>query len=163
MATCHPIMLPEGQKDLTRRAVLRVLSVSTAAVSAPMPVFSAVFGDDTQARPCAQHLVHPVLSLPFVRDTTAQEQAAGAPPRSFWQVKPTGDYGSDCATGALYAELALDYMVAANAPQVLQWTVFDMMTIGRRHSGIEVGFMSAFGRIATQGRARTTLGEGAVA
>lgn len=163
MANAVPITLPDGQKDLTRRAVLRGLSVSTAAVSAPMPVFSAVLGDNTQARPCTEHLAHLVLSLPFVRDTSAQEQAAGAAPRCFWHVMPTGDYGADCATGASYAELALDYMVAANSPQILQWAVFDMMTVNRRHSGIEVGFMSAFGQIATQGHARTALIKGAVA
>lgn len=163
MATNHPIMLPKRQEVLNRRAVLRGLSVSSAAVSAPMPVFSALIGDDTVTRPHTEHLVHPVLSLPFVCDTTAQEQAAGAASRCFWQVAPTGNYGADCDTGAAYAALALDYMVAANTPQVLQWAVFDMIAAGRRHSGIEVGFMSAFGQIAAQGHARAALIEGAVA
>ncbi|WP_375554211.1 hypothetical protein [Roseovarius mucosus] len=154
MTDFSSITLPTRQIDLTRRNFL-------AAMTAPLMVAHV-----TDAFPAFAHNIRPPHSptvLPFVKDATKEEQAAGAPPRSFWQVKPTGDYGSDCATGALYAELALDYMVAANAPQVLQWTVFDMMTLNRRHSGIEVSFMSAFGRIATQGRARTTLGEGAVA
>ncbi len=52
-----------------------------------------------------------------------------------------------------YAALALDHMTRANLPQLLQWAVFDMMTLNRRYSGVEVGFMSALGRFATQAHA----------
>jgi hypothetical protein len=110
--------------------------------------------------PQDRSLAHPVLALPFVRQTTLREQAAGAVPRSFWDVQPTGNYGPDCATGARYAALALDFMVAANSPQILQWAVCDMMTAGRAHSGIEVGFLSTFGRIAALAHARANLGKG---
>lgn len=162
MANAVPNMLPEGQKDLTRRAVLRVLSVSTAAITGPMPVFSAALADDTFVMPGADHFEHPILSLPFVRDTTPHEPTAGTPPRCFWHVAPTGDYGADCATGARYAALALDYMAATNTPQILQWAVFDMMALQRPRSGIEVGFLSAFGRIAKRAHA-THLREGGMA
>jgi hypothetical protein len=97
-----------------------------------------------------------------VRDTTALEPTAGTPPRCFWHVAPTGDYGADCATGARYAATALDYMVAANLPEILQWAVFDMMALRRPRSGIEVGFLSAFGRTSTRAHA-THLREGGVA
>jgi hypothetical protein len=127
-----------------------------------MPVFSAALADHTLVTPGAQHLDHPILSLPFVRDVTTEQRASGAAPRCFWHVAPTGDYGADCATGARYAAAALDYMVAANTPQVLQWAVFDMIVAGRRHSGIEVGFLSTFGRIATRAHA-TRLREGGLA
>jgi hypothetical protein len=88
-----------------------------------------------------------------VRDLAAHEQASGASPRCFWHVAATGDYGADCATGAHYAALALDYMATASAPQILQWAVFDMMAMRRPRSGIEVGFLSTFGRIATRAHA----------
>lgn len=162
MANAVPIMLPNGQKDLTRRAVLRGLSYSTAAVTGPMPAFAAALADEPPFLPGAKHLAHPILSLPFVLDVTTEERASGAAPRCFWHVAPTGNFGSDCANGARYAALALNYMAAANAPQVLQWAVFDMMTLGRRHSGIEVGFLSTFGRIATRAHA-TRLREGGLA
>lgn len=153
MANAVSNMLPNGQKDLTRRTILVGLGFTTVAITGPMPVFSAVLADDTPVLQGAKHLAHPILSLPFVRDVTTEERASGTPARCFWHVTPTGSYGSDCATGARYAALALDYMAAANAPQVLHWAVFDMMTLGRRHSGIEVGFLSTFGRIATRAHA----------
>ncbi|MBW4974054.1 hypothetical protein KZZ08_10515 [Roseovarius mucosus] len=153
MADAVSNMLPHGQKDLTRRAVLGGLCFSTAAVTGPMPAFAAALADEPPFLPGAKHLAHPILSLPFVRDVTTKERASGAAPRCFWQVAPTGDYGADCATGARYAAAALDYMVAANTPQVLQWTAFDMMTMRRPRSGMEVGFLSTFGRIATRAHA----------
>ncbi|KJS41382.1 MAG: hypothetical protein VR71_18595 [Roseovarius sp. BRH_c41] len=162
MANAVPITLPNRQKDLTRRTMLAGLGFSTAAVTGPMPAFAAALADDTPVMPGAKHLAHPILSLPFVRDVTTVERASGAAPRCFWQVAPTGDYGADCATGARYAAAALDYMVAANTPQVLQWAVFDMMTMRRHRSGIEVGFLSTFGRIATRAHA-TRLSEGGLA
>jgi hypothetical protein len=146
-------MLPEGQKDLTRRAVLRVLSVSTAAITGPMPVFSAALADDTFVMPGAKHFEHPILSLPFVRDPAGREHTVGTRPRCFWHVATTGDYGADCALGARYAAAALDYMAAANAPHILQWAVFDMMAMQRRRSGIEVGFLSTFGQTSTRAHA----------
>lgn len=162
MANASSIMLPERQPDLTRRAVLGGLCFSAATITGPMPVFSAILADDTPVLPGAEHLNHPILSLPFVRDRTTEERASGAAPRCFWHVSPTGDYGADCATGARYAAAALDYMVAEDTAQILQWAVFDMMAMRRPRSGIEVGFLSAFGRIATRAHA-AHLREGGLA
>ena len=103
MATAVRIMLPERQKDLTRRAVLRRLPFSNAAIVGSMPLFTAASTDGPHVLSAAENLARPALSLPFVRDTTALEHAAGALPSS------------------------------------------------------------TFGRIATQGRARAAVGEGAVA
>lgn len=162
MADAVSNMLPEEQKDLTRRTMLAGLGFTTVAITGPMPLSSAALADDILVMPGADHFDHPILSLPFVRDPAGHEHTAGTPPRCFWHVSPTGDYGADCALGARYAAAALDYMVAANLPEILQWAVFDMMTVGRRHSGIEVGFLSAFGRIATRAHA-THLREGSLA
>jgi len=101
--------------------------------------------------------------LPFVKDVTEDERLSGANRRCFWSIIPTGEYGTDCATGARYAGLALDYMVAAHSPHLLQWSVFDMVANGRPHTGIEVGYISAFGRLATLAHANGTLAEGGVA
>ncbi|MBQ2260196.1 MAG: hypothetical protein II336_02370 [Loktanella sp.] len=151
MAKPKPIMLPAGQKDLTRRALLGGLSFSTAAVA--VPSFAMAENIDSSHAFAADHHPHPVLALPFVRDTTAAERALGADPRTFWSVQPSGNFGSDCTVGAGYAEAALDYMVAANAPEILSWAVFDMMRLPRMRSGVEVGFLSAFGRLALQSHA----------
>ncbi len=153
MATTNLIMLPNGQKALTRRNVLGGFSLSAVQRTWALNLSGDVLPD-------INPLSHAVLALPFVRNTTLREQAAGAAPRSFWDVQPTGDYGPDCATGARYAALALDFMVAVNSPQILQWAVFDMMTAERAHSGIEVGFLSTFGQIATHAHAGAVFGKG---
>lgn len=111
----------------------------------------------------ADHLPHPVLALPFVCDRDEDELEDGEARRSFWSVQPSGNYGADCETGARYAALALDHMTRAKLPQLLQWAVFDMMSLDRPYCGIEVGFMSAFGRIATQAHAASATGKGGAA
>lgn len=162
MANPKPIMLAVGQKGLSRRALLAGLSFSSFTLCMPLPSFAAAMSGDTSPLTAADTDDHPVLSLPFVRDTSGIERALGADPRLFWSVQPTGDFMRDCATGADYASAALDYMVAANAPEVLSWAVFDMMALPRARSGVEVGFLSTFGRIATKAHA-TNLRAGGVA
>lgn len=156
MANPVTITPPLKQKDLTRRAVLCGLPLAFPPTAHMLPF---IYVDVTSANPPA----HPVLALPFVRDRRADERAAGANPRCFWSVAPTGNYSVDCATGAEYAALAVDYMVAARSPHLLPWVVIDMMAMRRVHSGIEVGFLSTFGRLATHARARSTLVEGVAA
>lgn len=156
-------MLLKGQKDPTRRAMLDWLSVSVAAVSVLVLLFPAALAGDTSINSGAEHRGHPVLMLPFAPDTTAEERSSGAAPRSLWHVAATGGYNTDCSPGARDAALGLDYMLAANAPQILQWAVFDMKAAGRTRSGMKVGFMSAFGRIAMPGHSDAALVEGAVA
>lgn len=160
MATAKTTTLPHRQKDLTRRTFLGGLTFSAAAVTAPMHMCAADFFDDTSS-PLSVGDQHPVLSLPFVRDATADERAAGSEPRRFWCVHPTGNFGHDCAMGAQYARAALDYMVIANAPYLLQWSVFDMSEMQRPRSGVEIGFVSAFGRLAMLAHA-AQLGKGGV-
>ena len=160
MATAKTTTLPHRQKDLTRRTFLGGLAFSAAAVTAPMHMLTADFADDTCSRLSADN-EHPVLSLPFVSDATADERAAGSEPRRFWCVHPTGNFGHDCAMGVQYARAALDYMVIANAPYLLQWSVFDMSLMRRSRSGVEIGFVSAFGRLAMQAHA-AQLGKGGV-
>ena len=148
MATVDTTTWPHGQKDITRRSLLSGLTFSAAAVTAPMHMLAADFTGDT----CSP-FKHPVLSLPFVRAATADERAAGAEPRNFWCVEPSGNFAHDCAMGAQYARAALYYMVTASAPYLLQWSVFDMSLLQRPRSGIEIGFVAAFGRLAMQAHA----------
>lgn len=133
--------------------------MSGAALGLPHAALSEGFPDDgpppLKADPNDpdNHCTHPVLNLPFVRDASASERAAGAAPRSFWTVHPSGDFIADCGVGAGYAVAALDYMASANAPEILSWAVFDMMRLPRARSGVEVGFLMSFGRAAMQGHA----------
>lgn len=154
MTNFDTIMLPDGQKDLTRRAILGALALSVPRMARMLPSINM---DLTSAKPPA----HPVLALPFVRDRRDDERASGAAPRCFWHVSPSGDYATDSGTGAHYASLAVDYMSATRSPHMLGWVVADMMALQRSHSGIEVGFASVFGRLATEAHtARLALREG---
>lgn len=149
MANTNPIIMPAGQKGLTRRTLLAGLPLAGTSLTLPFPMrATSNFIDHDDDEP-----LHPVLALPFVREATATERAMGFPPRRFWSVQPTGIHSTDCGTGARCAQLALDYMVAAGTPYLLQWSVFDMMRLGREHTDVEIGFMSAFGRLATEAHA----------
>lgn len=154
--------------DITRRSALKAAPAValTAAVPAlwPSPVDAAP--DVPAAQPdkpkaprrrTSSSEPHPILALPFVRDATRAERAAGMAPRIFWSVTPTGNYTDDCNTGCRYAHLALDYMVRNNAPCIMQWAVFDMMRAGPEHSGVEVGFLSVFGTRAARWYELTAL------
>ena len=156
MATNVTIMPPTAHKDLSRRAVLASLPLAFAPAAHMLP---NIYAEVTAAEPPS----HPVLALPFVSDRRGDERASGADPRSFWSVTPSGFYAADCATGAEYAALAADYMIAARSPHMLAWVVSDMMALPRRHSGIEVGFLSTFGRLATQAHALETRTAGGTA
>jgi hypothetical protein len=157
MADTNSIMRPTGQKDLTRRTVLGGLTLAASTLALPIPEFEFANLSALDAG-C---LPHPVSALPFVRTATEDEKAAGAAPRDFWAVSPSGDYATDCGTGAHYASLAVDYMSATRSPHMLGWVVADMMALQRSHSGIEVGFASVFSRLATEAHAaRLALREG---
>ena len=151
MADSVPITLPFKQKDLARRTVL-------AAFVAPLMLPKV--HDTLQILSQDVHTPHSLTVLPFVKDTDKAARASGAAPRCFWSVTPTGHYGTDCATGARYGALALDYMAMNRTPYLFQWSVIDMMSMGRAHSGIEVGFLSAIGRAASAAHARRALFEG---
>lgn len=157
MANATSNTLPLGHKDPTRRAVLAGLPLSFAPLAHMLP---NIYANLTAAEPP----IHPVLALPFVRDSSEEDRVSGANPRSFWVVDPTGHYGTDCSTGSHYAALALDYMVANRSPHLLTWIVSDMMAPPRRRSGVEVGFVSVIGRLATNAHAsRMALRDGGLA
>ena len=154
MATANPITMSTGQKDLTRRTFLAA-SAAPLTMSHAIGVFPAVLHKEP--------VPHSPTVLPFVVDASKEERAAGANPRCFWSVAPTGVYSADCATGAEYAALAADYMVAAQSSHLLPWVAIDMISMRRPHSGIEVGFLSAVGRLAVQARVQSTLVDGVAA
>lgn len=161
MAEANPNIMGGGPEGLTRRTLLGGLPAAGAALALPL------FDGDAAFLPSgggSNDLAHPVLQLPFVREPTDTERAAGQTPRCFWAVDPTGHYSDDCRTGGHYAHLAVDYMLREHSPQILQWAVFDMMRLGRAHTGIEVGFMSFFGHLATDAwAAKMGHGEGDMA
>lgn len=162
MAIAKPIMLPAGQKGLSRRALLAGLSFSTLTFCVPLPSVAAEIYCDKFPLNAADTDDHPLLSLPFVDGTFGLERTAGTQPHLFWSVQPTGDFMRDSATGAEYAPVALGDMVAANAPEILSWAVLDMMAPPNARPAIKVGFLSAFGFGAAKAHA-THLRAGGVA
>lgn len=156
MANPVSIMSSFKHKGSTRRAFIGGLTISLAPAAHMLP---DIYAEVTAAEPP----IHPILALPFVRDCRDDERASGAAPRSYWHVSSSGNYHTDCATGEQYATLAVDYMVAARSPHLLAWIVSDMMAMCRLHSGIEVGFLSTFGQLATQACARAAQMEGGTA
>lgn len=85
----------------------------------------------------------PVCDLPFVID-----QPDG---RRFWNVNPTGHYANDCATGASFADAAINHMVKTGASHLLGWIVKDMHAAQHRDRGIEIGFLGQVARHAMIG------------
>jgi hypothetical protein len=94
-----------------------------------------------------------IKQLPFVRDATRAERAAGMPGRKFWAVASTGDYAADRRAGQQFAREALAFMVAHDFPALLGWIVRDMCAEDDdRHLGaVECGFLSAIARQAIGG------------
>ncbi len=93
-----------------------------------------------------------ITDLPFVRGATKAEMKAGRKfPRVFWSVTPSGDHEADCKLGDEYARQALDYITDAKTPYVLAWVVEDMIALGNKSSGVELGFMSHVARRAMVG------------
>ena len=147
MAATHTTAPRPDSGRLSRRNLIRALPLVGLAAALP-----AMAQDEDPVQED-----NPITSLPFVRDTTQAERRAGMPPRIFWDVKPSGDYTRDCETGKRYAGLALEYMVAERFEPLLGWAVFDMMRTGPDFSGIEVGFLMAFGRYAVTAQKRCHL------
>ena len=69
---------------------------------------------------------------------TREKPEAGKPPRHFWLVKATGDYGADCDLGT---RLGLEYLAYQNTREgsYLQHIVADMP---RNLTGVEIGFLA---------------------
>lgn len=142
MAVANPITMPKALKGPSRRAILGGLPAASAALLLPDMFGTEPPLDDEDIVP------HPVLALPFVRQSTEVERAAGAPPRNFWSVSPSWTFSHDCDTGSRYARLALEYMARHASPNILQWSIFDMIRQGHRHSGIEIAYLAHFAGLA---------------
>jgi len=84
--------------------------------------------------------------LPFVTDRRQGRKTV----RSFWDVRPNGDYGDECLMGQAYALEALQYMMMTGFTPLLTWIVMDMPRESER-TGIEVGFLSTISDYAVLG------------
>jgi hypothetical protein len=83
-----------------------------------------------------------------------------------WSVKPTGNYGADCATGRAYAiEFLRSCDGSAGWTSLLQQIVADMIRAGTsgafaghpKVNGIVIGFMGQIGRTVTFAMAPSTV------
>ena len=95
-----------------------------------------------KAKAIAQPNPNEVTSLPFVADIGTGRSKE----RSFWHVQPTGDYGTDCATGERYAHQAVMYIRLTGFRPLLGWVLFAMPNKDTR-TGIEVGFLSEVSKL----------------
>lgn len=92
-----------------------------------------------------------ITDLPFVRDTTPEERETGMPARIFWDVTPCSDPISGAATGAYYAELAVEYMSRDKFRPLLAWAALDMARSNGDDRSIQIGFLSRFADFAMKG------------
>jgi hypothetical protein len=91
----------------------------------------------------------PIGRLSFVKNCRVRRHGRL---RNFWYVKPTGDYGKDCATGEKFALEYLKYEETAQPGGLLQVIVQDMP---RDQTGIEVAFLATVARAASMARKAT--------
>jgi hypothetical protein len=77
-----------------------------------------------------------IAALPFVRNPKRGEKGG----RCFWSVKPSGDYGEDCAQGRAYAKLVLPLLKYNVGPWIVSSVVDDMIKAGSRN-GVVLGFV----------------------
>ena len=99
-----------------------------------------------QERQSAVSAPREVTSLPFVLDH-APTKSRGKTKRDFWHVQPTGQYSSDCRTGAHFGIEYLRFLQARaddkDRTSGFLLSIVKAMApglIGHGHSGIEVGF-----------------------
>lgn len=86
-----------------------------------------------------------ITDLSFVNDTGKGKKKK----RSFWHVKPNGNYADECLLGKSYALEALQCMIDKNTP-IITWAVMAMPDENSR-SGIEIGFLSTIAEFAVHG------------
>src|SRR3954447_25469775 len=79
-----------------------------------------------------------IEDLPFVK---RRRNGAGF---HYWNVKPTGNYGQDCAIGNQLARLILPHLKYHGGISLLGSIVVDMMRTKQpeKHRGVIIGFMS---------------------
>lgn len=91
-----------------------------------------------------------IADLPFVRDPTEAETAAGHKGRVFWSATEGGGYFVGRMRGKAYAEAALRFMASGSAESyLLPWVVRDMTANGRDLGAVGMGFLSHFGAMAS--------------
>jgi len=88
----------------------------------------------------------PIARLSFVKNCRVRRHGRL---RNFWHVKPTGDYGADCAIGSKFALEYLKYEETAQPGGLLQIIVADMP---RDLTGIEVAFLATVAYAASRAR-----------
>lgn len=88
-----------------------------------------------------------IEALPFVRDPTPDELAAGHKGRIFWTAQPSGNWQADYDEGEAWARALLDHMAEHRGRYLLGWVVRDMER-GLRLSGQAVGFLAVFADMA---------------
>jgi hypothetical protein len=90
-------------------------------------------------------------SLPFIK----RRNPKGSGYR-YWAVNPSGDYGRDCETGAVYAKMLLPFLKYNAGISMLGSIVLDMIEAGNDKvgKGLIVGFMSELSIELSQTRGR---------
>ena len=100
----------------------------------------------SEIRPFVSYYDNPkITDLPFVADKGKGKNKR----RSFWNVKPNGDYGDECLIGKFYALECLQYAIATGSSPIA-WIIPEMP---QELTGIEIGFLSELEKFATIGAA----------
>jgi hypothetical protein len=91
-----------------------------------------------------------LTEISFVNDYWVREagKKRGHTFRVFWDVFPTGNYGSDVVTGGRLAVELLEHWLGRAIVPLLQWVVADMP---HKLTGIEIGFLAALADAACAG------------
>jgi hypothetical protein len=89
------------------------------------------------------------VSFFAIRDGKILAKPTASPlPRCFWNVRSTGDYGTDCRTGENLALEYLELQERGDSGSYLQLIVADMP---RKLTGVEVGFLTVVAHSAAAG------------
>ena len=99
-----------------------------------------------QIRPFPYTKESDITDLPFVADVGKGKKKR----RSFWQVRPNGDYTDECLMGEAYAIEALQYIMVTELSPLIGWAVMEMPREKDR-SGIEIGFLGKIVAFAAYG------------
>src|SRR5579863_8958830 len=82
----------------------------------------------------------PIAKLPFVGNRSAPK--GDELPRSFWSVRPSDQWDSDCRTGISFGMAAIEAMRLTGCIPLLGWIVADQIR-GGEQNGLVIGFWSA--------------------
>ncbi len=137
-------MIPQSTATTrTNRHDQEAVTMSTPVVTGVIRPFLSYFNPEDLE----------ITDLPFVTNHGKGKKAT----RSFWDVKPNGNYLDECLIGEAYALEALQYMMAKKLPSLVTWAVLDMPREENR-SGIEIGFISTIAEYAIVGATQLARG-----